>query len=128
MMLVKETIWANGDSTWLKAIRVQENPPNGNLALTSSIKRITKAKEPKLDVNRATIPTGIARIPCRIDKAIHGRTPTKVLLHERMIRLELNAKMKLWISGKRNFRKRNTCKAIAKGARNQIPTGLKLSE
>jgi hypothetical protein len=54
----RETTEAKGDSIWLNAIRVHENPPNGRRALTSSIARRTNINAGRFDVKRARIPIG----------------------------------------------------------------------
>ena len=43
-----ETIGKAGDSTWLKAIRVQPKPPNGKFALTSSVNKSVKIVHQRL--------------------------------------------------------------------------------
>jgi hypothetical protein len=54
----RETTEAKGDSTWLNAILVQENPPKGMRALISSIIRRAKISAGRFEVKRARIPTG----------------------------------------------------------------------
>ena len=54
----KETIGKAGESTWLKAIRVQPKPPNGTRALNSSMSRKVSALSQMLCVLLKIHPIG----------------------------------------------------------------------
>jgi hypothetical protein len=55
----RETTDAKGESIWLNAILVHENPPKGRRAFISSINRRAKISAGRFEVKRARTPMGI---------------------------------------------------------------------
>ena len=85
---------AYGASACEKAMRIQENPPNGKCDLNSSSNKIAGINQRMFRVNLPRKPSGRRKSPCKSARKKSGRRPTYFPAHNNVIALPTKPKIK----------------------------------